>query len=246
MHGRKAQPRPLQPDEIALCEANLRRFGLGQALAVLSSAERTRARRITNRDYFAQHVKARALLRLLLARLTGSASVRLAIAGGDGAPRLAVNPWGLHLSVSHSHSRVLVAAGGAPLGVDIERKQTGIDWQPIADVCFHASELTHLAHTEAAAREEAFFAIWTRKEAYLKATGTGLGSDPASFSILGPRDAITPDSQAPARCWYTHTIEASAGYAAALASRARGPRLIHFDFAQLLPTSAATEVQQAA
>jgi len=225
-----APPRPLEVADVALCITGLREIALAPALGLLGRAELERAQRITCKDYRLQVVKARALLRVMLSRCTGESAKSFEFDEGGGTrPRLRTNPWGLHFSVSHSDDRVAVALSTAPVGIDIERVGADCSWQAIAAICFHSSERGLLQGAGGGAAREAFFEIWTRKEAYLKAIGTGLDTDPASFSIAAPDSVVATDASGPrVDAWFTRSIDAPAGYKAALASRCPRPRLIHW------------------
>lgn len=225
--------RPGKPEEIAVCAVPLADIALGRALAALSGPELVRAGRISSREYFAQHVKGRALLRWWLGQITGEPPKGFEIVeDGSGAPRLANNPWGIHFNLSHSRDWVLVALGRVPVGIDIECNEAEVDRHAIAGVCFHPSEQQYLARLEGDAGREAFFDIWTRKEAYLKGIGIGLGTDPASFSTLthdhavagGPGGTLSLD-------WYTRMIDAPHGYKAALACHSPHARITYCQFA---------------
>lgn len=225
--------RPGKPEEIAVCAVPLADIALGRALAALGGPELERAGRISSREYFAQHVKGRALLRWWLGEVTGQSPKGFEIVeDGSGAPRLADNPWGIHFNLSHSRDWVLVALSRLPVGVDIECSETEVDWHAIAGVCFHPSEQQYLACLEGDARREAFFDIWTRKEAYLKGIGTGLGTDPGSFSTLTNDHAVAAGAASTlSPNWYTRMIDAPPGYKAALACHSPHARITYCQFA---------------
>lgn len=217
--------------DVALSIAALDEIPLTPALELLNRAELERAERISCNDYRQQVVKARALLRLMLARLTGASPESFEFDEGVGRqPRLRVNPWGLHFSVSHSGEKIAVAVSTAPIGIDIECVEVDCDWSGIAETCFHQSERQALCDVEGAAARETFFDIWTRKEAYLKAIGTALETDPPSFSTVAADGIVrtgASDSDFRADTWHTRAIDAPAGYKAALVSRWPNPRLVH-------------------
>ena len=221
-----ARRQPLEAADVAVLFAHLGEIALEPALALLDDAERARAQRITSRDYRLQVVKARAALRVMLAQHTGVSPRSFQFdEQGWARPRLRSNPWGLHFSVSHSADRIALAISTAPIGIDIERTDASCDWHAIADVCFHPIELRELAGMDAQAGREAFFDTWTRKEAYLKAIGTGLDTDPASF-FISDGGVATCDGDRAADTWYIRAIDAPAGYKVALASQWQHPRLI--------------------
>jgi phosphopantetheinyl transferase len=232
-----APPRPLGSAEIVVATVGLSEIALESALELLSEAELERVRRITCRSYFLQVVKARGLLRVMLARCSGRPAESFEFdEGADKPPRLLANQWGLHFSVSHSVGQVAVALSRTPVGVDIERVRADCSSDAIAAICFHASERALLQSGDETASCEAFFEIWTRKEAYLKGIGTGLSTNPASFSTLAPDGAVATDaSHLPVRTWFTRAIEAPAGYKAALATHWPRPCLTCFRLGDALP-----------
>ncbi|MGW1884450.1 4'-phosphopantetheinyl transferase family protein [Streptomyces sp. NPDC001970] len=106
--------------------------------------------------------------------------------GPHGRPVVADAPFPLHFSLSHSHGLALVAVSAKPVGVDVEQ----VPSVQRADLCIpslHPAEREELALLPTEERRRAFTALWTRKEAYLKATGTGLGRD-LSADYLGERE----------------------------------------------------------
>ena len=182
----RVRPPPLDAADVALSITALGEIALAPALELLSGAELERAQRIKHEDYRLQVIKARALLRLRLARLTGASPDSFEFDEDAGTqPRLRVNPWRLHFSVSHSGRQIAIAVALAPIGVDIERVDAHCGWRAIADTCFHRSEKQFLERFRGPEDCEAFFEIWTRKEAYLKAIGTALEQIRPVFLRLG-------------------------------------------------------------
>jgi 4'-phosphopantetheinyl transferase len=81
------------------------------------------------------------------------------------------------------------AVADRPVGVDTEKK--GIDPGGIGEICFRPREREWISASPDP--EEAFIRLWTRKESYLKLTGTGLAVAPDTFSVLpgeAPEDGI--------------------------------------------------------
>ncbi len=90
-----------------------------------------------------------------------------------GAPR---PPAGEpRLSLSHTAGLAAVAVcAGADVGVDVERSRDARDLEHVAAAALAAEELCRWRCLPRAAREDALLTAWTRKEAILKALGTGL------------------------------------------------------------------------
>jgi 4'-phosphopantetheinyl transferase len=91
---------------------------------------------------------------------------------------------GPSFNLSHSGSTVLLGiAESGDLGVDVEAVRKIADVDGLAHRCFSVREIEALAACTANEKLRAFFRAWTRKEAFLKALGTGLRIDPRSFSV---------------------------------------------------------------
>ncbi|MEV6972021.1 4'-phosphopantetheinyl transferase superfamily protein [Kitasatospora sp. NPDC093806] len=136
-----------------------------------------------------------------------------------GRPRLA-DTDGTHFSLSHGGGLVLIGVAAAPVGVDVE-PHPGADSVEVLAGVLHPAEQTELAAVPAADRPGAFARLWTRKEAYLKGLGIGLGRPPAA-DYLGTAD---PARRPPG--WAVADLPAGPRHAAALALAAPSatPRL---------------------
>ncbi|MCB7137864.1 4'-phosphopantetheinyl transferase family protein [Cellulosimicrobium marinum] len=154
-------------------------WALPLADRVLDSAERARARAFAHEADRATYVVSHVVLRLLLARRTGTAD-----AGGLGLRRDAcptcggphgrpVLDGGPHVSLSHTAGVFAVALADVPVGVDVETPPTAAAVRDV-NPSLHPRERAEIDASPADVRSAAFARAWTRKEAYLKALGTGL------------------------------------------------------------------------
>jgi 4'-phosphopantetheinyl transferase len=194
------------------------------ALTAAERARHDRLRRDADRDRFAT---GRALARNALAAELGldPDAVRLraqcpTCGGPHGKPSLPGAPADLDFSIAHAGDRVLVAvARGAPVGIDVEQVgETGDLAAEQAGVLTRA-ERDVLGATPADLRAAAFFAYWTRKEAVLKALGTGLLTPMAELQVSAPQQAPRVEAWPGAtdgHAWM-QDIDAGPGYAAAVA-----------------------------
>lgn len=90
---------------------------------------------------------------------------------------------GLHFSLSHSGERVMAAVSDRPVGCDVEK--VGRVGAEVFEACLTAEERAFCAQIQSETeRAKAFCRLWTRKESYSKALGTGLSADFTSFSVL--------------------------------------------------------------
>lgn len=90
----------------------------------------------------------------------------------------------IEFNVSHSKDWIIVAISfDAPIGVDIEYIRQNRELLQIAKSFFTRMEYELLLKLPLAERTIAFYKIWTRKEAYIKALGTGLSLSLNSFYV---------------------------------------------------------------
>jgi 4'-phosphopantetheinyl transferase len=176
-------------DEIHVWHAALDREEkvLGRLESRLSQEEKARADRfhfVNDRNRF---VAARGLLRELLGKYLHQAPTGLEFSYGEhGKPSLSGGnaSSGLCFNLSHSAGLVVYAiAKERNLGIDVEHVRPESAGEDIAKRYFSAREVSDLRTLPPEARVEGFFHCWTRKEAYLKATGMGLQIPLDSFAV---------------------------------------------------------------
>ena len=127
-------------------------------------------------------VAARAALRWILGRYLGLAPTQVALeTGANGKPRLAPGRSpDLRFNLSHSGDLALIAIRpGLEVGVDLERRRSGVDGVAVSRHLFDMHEHAALATPGAEECGERFFRSWVRLEALAKATGRGITSVPA-------------------------------------------------------------------
>lgn len=142
----------------------------------LSVQERARAEQFRRREDRVRFVAARARLREMVGGYLGIVPREVVFeAGPHGKPGVVGAPE-LSVSVARSGEVVLMGAAiGADIGVDVERIDACFPWSEVAELAFDAPELEALARiVDPAARAEAHFEAWVRKEAYAKMTGLGI------------------------------------------------------------------------
>lgn len=129
----------------------------------------------------------------------------------------------LSFNISHSHNlAVLGFTRFRSLGVDVEHIRSMPDFYEIVSHYFHPRERAALQSLSPGERHKAFFACWTCKEAFVKATGEGLSRPLDSFFIAPVRGnekgILTPggDGIKPAR-WKIMPFKPARDYAGAVA-----------------------------
>ncbi|PIE25760.1 MAG: hypothetical protein CSA58_12660 [Micrococcales bacterium] len=182
-------------------------------LDALSADERQRAARYRDETLRRRAAIATAVLRTLLGGYLGVAPAGVAIerrCRSCGGPHGALHaglpgaPETLDVSTSRSGPLTLYAVSpSGRVGVDVELRDPAFDWATAARTAFHAEEISALGLPASGGWSDRCFELWTRKEAYLKAIGTGLAAEPSS--VMVPRDG-----------WTVAAPDVGAGYAAAL------------------------------
>jgi len=141
----------------------------------------------------------------------------------------AVSP--IQFNLAHSDELALVAVSREPVGVDLERIDPGrCKDDRIVEQFFSPKEQREFREIPADRRSEAFFAGWTRKEAYLKATGCGLGTPLDTFSVTLDPDStlleVETDEPADNGRWSIQAFSPEPGYLAAVASEMTPLRVV--------------------
>lgn len=154
---------------------------------LLSADEAARASRFHFDKHRARYIRGRAALRILLGRYLDVPAREIRFQyENNGKPELAfpVNMRNLYFNSSDSDVLGLIAVGCCQnIGVDLEKVRPMPDLLNIAKRFFSAREVQAILAISEEKREEAFFACWTRKEAFLKATGVGLKYPLSKFSV---------------------------------------------------------------
>ena len=171
-----------------------------------------------------RRIVARAALRVVLSRLLDRppASLRFAI-GPNGKPVLEdPSAEELHFNLSRSDDCCLIAATAVgPIGVDVERVADVAQLEAVVARRFAPAEATAILALRGERRLRAFFRCWTRKEAYLKASGSGLTS--ALDGVVGTVDddgpAIVSLEDDDKRAWSLSTVDPGPDLLGAVAVR---------------------------
>jgi 4'-phosphopantetheinyl transferase len=112
-----------------------------------------------------------------------------------GKPELAgLDAGKLHFNLSHTDDMLVLAVSRKhAVGVDVETVTRKVELLALAQRYFATHEYEELLDLDAAGQRERFFALWTLKEAWLKARGLGLQIplDDFSFSLAGKYPVIS-------------------------------------------------------
>jgi 4'-phosphopantetheinyl transferase len=170
-----ATPHPLPaPGEIYLWRVDLDQAAADPAS--LSPDERARAAKLRTPELAHRFVAGRAFLRRTLAAYLGCAPEAVGFTYNPyGRPGLTDAPFDFNLS--HSGATALLAVAQGTVGVDVEHPDPDAELVEIGRQVMSPAELAAFEALPAARREAAFYALWTAKEAVIKALGTGFSRD---------------------------------------------------------------------
>ncbi len=157
----------------------------------MNTEERERAQKFVRGKE--SYIVSRWLLRQTLGGYTGIAPEAVAFLRTDkGKPYLPHSD--IRFSLSHSGHWVLLAiARTKRVGIDVEAVGATRDLIGIAKNYYHPQEYAQLETLSPTAQAERFYRLWTLKEAFLKATGTGIsaGLDNIRFDFTEALEAGT-------------------------------------------------------
>lgn len=211
-------PRPDSPQLWLVATAAHEETATRYAPLVLGPSELARAEEFRRPGDRATYLCAHVGLRRVLGNHLGVAPRTVSMARapcpccGEPHGRPVLPDGQLHFSLSHCEGLSLIAVAAAPVGVDVEPVPTPQTLVEAADVV-HPVESAELAALAPALRPAAFARVWTRKEAYLKGLGIGLGADP-STEYVGAGETPTAPSG-----WLLADIAVPRGHRAAVAVR---------------------------
>ncbi|WP_105102989.1 4'-phosphopantetheinyl transferase family protein [Microbulbifer pacificus] len=179
--------------------------------ALLSSDERARRQRYRSAEARHGFLLSRGLLRNVLAQISGHTPESLEFSVSDsGKPALFSAPE-LHFSLSHSGQWIALAVScESDIGVDIEQPRKPRDFLRIARHYFHPEECALLESSPLELLPVHFYRLWTMKEAFFKARGTGISEGLGRINLAGfhlgqgiALDATIEDTGAPWQFSYT-------------------------------------------
>jgi 4'-phosphopantetheinyl transferase len=229
MEQRSKWPEPprllsLETDEVHVWRIELEQPGdlLRGFLATLETEEQERANRFRFEKHRRGFVVARGFLRTVLGRYLNANPEALRFSYGlYGKPALAGEHESSTLRFNMSHSQdlaLLAVTSDRDIGVDVEYIRTDFASADIARHFFSRAEVEAFDALPETERVAAFFRCWTRKEAFIKATGRGLSHplDAFDVSLDCPAALLRAAEDDPSR-WTLVDIDVGEDYAAALA-----------------------------
>jgi 4'-phosphopantetheinyl transferase len=237
------------PDQLALeaSDVHVWLVSLNQPVAIVngllqlvSPDEQAKADRFQFEIDRRRFIVARGCLRTILAGYLGIAPAAIQFSyGNHGKPKLATQTASasqLKFNLAHSGDRAVYAFTLiGEVGVDLERIRPDFDGDEVARRFFSPSEVACLNQFSVAARQQAFFQCWTRKEAFIKAKGLGLSIalDQFDVTLAADEEAAllrTRWDESEAARWSLQEIDVGPDYAAAVAIEAEDWKLSRWCF----------------
>lgn len=200
---------------------------VGRLRALLSDEELERHDRFRHEGAAMEYLCARALVRRALSswapvdpeawRFEANEYGRPSVAGPETAEPV-------HFNLSHTRGMVVLALGRDPLvGVDVEPIDRTVDVLPIVDRFFSTTEAAALRALPVERHRDRFLALWTLKEAYIKARGMGLAIPLGDFSFSPDDDpvriAFAPTLDDEPAAWRFHRLDLDGRHRIALAAK---------------------------
>jgi 4'-phosphopantetheinyl transferase len=206
---------------------------------ILCSSEMARARRFHVDQHRNRFIGGRGFVRMILSHYLRTEPGKLEFAyNPHGKPSLsgAFAESRLNFNLAHSENLALLAVTRADaVGIDVERIKPLTDTDGLVAQFFSARESAAFHNLPPEQKSVAFFNLWTRKEAWLKATGEGIGhllnvvevsflpGEPARFLSLpgGPKTTASWS-------WILHSLSPQAGFVGALTIPAQEAFLYYY------------------
>ena len=157
---------------------------------LLSSEEKERSERFKFYKHRKAFIASHGFMHTVLAYYIDTEANQIEFSQSEfGKPSLidAQNKNNIQFNLSHSNNVAILAVSRQhSVGIDIEYAERKVDWQGISKRFFTADEQEQFRQLTETKQREAFFQIWTRKEAHMKVTGQGLSLAPTQFEVSVP------------------------------------------------------------
>jgi len=187
---------------------------------ILDADEQARAGKFKNDLLRKRYVEVHGRLRKLLARILDEPPEKISIKTAEhGKPYLADVPE-LAFNLSHSADAMVIAVGqNCRLGVDIEFCNPRANLVGLVDKCFADEEIAYWNALPEVQQIAGFYRFWTRKEAFVKATGHGISLG-LSLCVVNPENPTgflrVPESCGEASIWHAQDLKLGQGVCSAV------------------------------
>ena len=206
--------------------------------SLLSDEEKDRLARLKITNKREEFLCSRGILRIILSRYVTEDPKNLTV-NYTSAGKPFLPGTGIQFNISHSKDFLLCGISlNKQIGLDIQEIYSISSLDRIINNFFSPAETRYL-HTLPSGEtyREHFFAIWTAKEAYLKAVGDGIQGSFNQISIIPESVDLQifrldlPGSKKSELNWTINSLEVSQGYYAALAYDGKLNALCRYEIA---------------
>lgn len=187
---------------------------------ILDAVEQAHAETIKNPLPRKRYVEVHGRLRMVLAQTLNVPPETINIQKTEhGKPYLVDTPeWVFNLSHS-ANATVIAVAWNCQLGVDVEFCKPRTSLAGLVDKCFGEEEIAYWKQLPEDRKVTEFYRFWTRKEAFVKATGRGIALG-LSHCVINPenqeRFLRVPAEYGPASKWHALDMALAPGICSAL------------------------------
>lgn len=204
-----------------------------ELIQYLSHDECQRADRLKVKQKREQFVITRSFLRRLLANSLTKDHQEISFSYGEhGKPFIydMYHDLPVEFNISHSGQYGLMAITlKNKVGVDIEETKRDLDYQALAKRFFSKQEIDELEVLDKEQQYAAFYCIWARKEAFIKASGEGVayGLDQFSVSSVEGDNGMEIKVYKPTgKKWFNYNLMTIENYATALVTTEQVSKII--------------------
>jgi len=218
----------LENDEAHVLLARLDEEKAAPLEQTLSNDERARAERFRFERDKKHFIVARGLLRKILGKYLNENPRLIRFEYNKfGKPSIAgESQTAIRFNLSHSDGLALYAVSrGRQIGVDVERIKPSLIEDEMLSQVFTSKEIAHFQNLNGNERNTFFFDCWTRKEAYLKACGSGLSLPANQIETLFSSQFSAQFANSQQTSFSLQNLPSISGYAAALAVEGNSPRV---------------------
>ncbi|QBN18957.1 4'-phosphopantetheinyl transferase family protein [Flavobacterium nackdongense] len=207
----------LGPDDVLIYTLHLPEYIelTKELIHFLNADELDRANRFYREKDRNQFIICRSILKIILAEHANTELKNITLDYHfNKKPYLGSHPW-LHFNISHSEDFAVIAISKCKLGIDVEFVSKDFDYLPLLPEVFTENEILFVQ--EAENKEYAFYCLWTRKEAFVKAIGQGINDDFKIVPALNGQYNIQSAEANSDQNWYIYGVELAECYLAAVA-----------------------------
>ena len=189
---------------------------------ILDTTEKERAMKFRFLKDRLCFIIARGVLRNLLATYTYASPEDIAFSYGFNGKPYIDHKSDIQFNVSHSGDTILLGfVQKYDIGVDVEHTKRHVEVEKVARCFFSNEEITSLLSLDRTYHTQAFYNCWTRKEAFIKALGSGLAFPLDQFvvSLDSTKEATLIDTKWDAKekeKWVLQSMEPQQDYIGAI------------------------------